>query len=315
VAAGRPEVLVLGAGVVGLTTAICLAESGVPVRVRSADDPLRTTSVLAGAMIGPTFAPPGDRLREWERVTVEELTRTPRVPGVHLGRGLLTARPAGMKPPFADAIPGFQPAAPGELPEGFGTGFWVTLPLVDMAPYMAYLVERLRAAGVDVEVRPVASLAEAAREASRVVNCTGLASRELAGDPEVRPVRGIKVVVANPGLETFFLEAPLTPAWASYFPHGDHVVLGGVAEVGADGPEVSAEEVDDLMRRCVEVEPRLAGAAILEQRVGLRPGRPSIRLEAETIEGALCVHNYGHGGIGVTMAWGCAREAASLLEA
>jgi D-amino-acid oxidase len=39
-----------------------------------------------------------------------------------------------------------------------------------------------------------------------------------------------------------------------------------------------------------------------------------VRLEAEPGDGGapLTVHNYGHGGAGITLSWGCAREAAGL---
>ena len=32
-----------------------------------------------------------------------------------------------------------------------------------------------------------------------------------------------------------------------------------------------------------------------------RPGRPSVRLEREIIDGVSVVHNYGHGGSGITV--------------
>ena len=61
------------------------------------------------------------------------------------------------------------------------------------------------------------------------------------------------------------------------------------------------------------IEPRLNGARVLGHRVGLRPFRPQVRVEAEPPgPGPLVVHNYGHGGAGVTLSWGCAREAAAL---
>ena len=54
---------------------------------------------------------------------------------------------------------------------------------------------------------------------------------------------------------------------------------------------------------------------MLEHRVGLRPGRPEIRLERETLpDGVPCVHNYGHGGSGVTLSWGCAEETLRLVR-
>jgi D-amino-acid oxidase len=70
---------------------------------------------------------------------------------------------------------------------------------------------------------------------------------------------------------------------------------------------------DRLLAAAAAVEPRLAGVAVLEHRVGLRPGRPYVRLEAEVLaDGRQVVHNYGHGGAGVSLSWGCAAEAARL---
>jgi D-amino-acid oxidase len=309
------DVLVIGAGIIGLTTAIRAAEAGLGVLVRAAAPPRETTSVVAGAMVGPLLTPPGDRARRWGQATVDELTARPGIPGVRVTRGLLAARPAGMVPPLAEEIPGFRLCAPDELPAGFGTGFWVELPLVDTPAYLDHLVERLHASGGELQIGTVASLADAARLAHRVANCSGLGARELVPDPAVQPVRGPKVVVENPGLDTFFMEAPLGPAWIAYLPHGDHVVLGGRAVAGDDTLEPDPDEAAEILRACAEVEPRLAGARILEHRVGLRPGRPAVRLEAETVDGAVVVHNYGHGGEGVMLSWGCAAEAVDLLTA
>jgi D-amino-acid oxidase len=309
------EVLVIGAGVIGLTTAIRAAEAGLGVLVRAAAPPRETTSVVAGAMVGPLLTPPGDRARGWGQATIDELTAGPGVPGVRVTRGLLAARPVGMLPPFAEEIPGFRLCAPEELPAGFGTGFWVELPLVDTPTYLDHLVERLHAAGGELQIATVGTLADAARLAPRVANCSGLGARELVPDPGVQPVRGPKVVVENPGLDTFFMEAPLGPAWTAYLPHGDHVVLGGRAVAGDDNLEPDPDEAAEILRACAEVEPRLAGARMLEHRVGLRPGRAAVRLEAETVAGSLVVHNYGHGGEGVMHSWGCAAEAVALLTA
>jgi D-amino-acid oxidase len=50
--------------------------------------------------------------------------------------------------------------------------------------------------------------------------------------------------------------------------------------------------------------------------VGLRPARSEVRLEATTLaDGRPLVHNYGHGGSGFTLSWGCADEVARLVLA
>jgi D-amino-acid oxidase len=57
----------------------------------------------------------------------------------------------------------------------------------------------------------------------------------------------------------------------------------------------------------------VAECAVVSVAVGLRPARPAVRLEAEARPGGTIVHNYGHGGAGVTLSWGCAAAATDLL--
>ncbi|MGV9764031.1 FAD-dependent oxidoreductase [Micromonospora tulbaghiae] len=306
----RPDVVVLGAGVSGLSTGIRLAESGARVLVRTAAPPAHTTSALAGAMIGPNLSPPGDPQRAWTDESLRVFGDEP-MPGVAWRDGTLAARPAGATPPFAEQTPGFRPLGEDERPAGFGTAFAVRLPLVDMPVYLAYLLERFRDAGGEVRVAPVGSLDEAATVAPVVVNCAGLGARTLTGDGELHPVRGPRVVVRNPGLDRFFMEAPMAPTWASIFPHGDHVVLGG-GQRHSDDATPDPAEAADIVARCAAVEPALAGVEVLEHTVGLRPGRATPRVETERRGDALVVHNYGHAGNGVMLSWGCARDAAAL---
>ena len=67
--------------------------------------------------------------------------------------------------------------------------------------------------------------------------------------------------------------------------------------------------------RCAEVEPRFAGASVLEVQVGLRPEREEgVHLAVQEVDGAVCVHNVGHGGSGVSQSWGTAQAALALLD-
>jgi D-amino-acid oxidase len=92
-------------------------------------------------------------------------------------------------------------------------------------------------------------------------------------------------------------------------PRRDTVVLGGTALEGDADERVRAETAADILQRAISLMPALAGAEVLAHRVGLRPARPSVRLERE----GDVVHCYGHGGAGVTLAYGCAQDVADLL--
>lgn len=264
------DVVVVGAGVIGLTTGICLAEQGLRVQLRSTLAPSATTSAVASAMVGPSVAAPDDPATAWARTSIEEFTALASVPdaGVTLRRGRLASRGSG--PP----LPGFQPCSPDELPTGFAAAWWTTLPLVEMEVYLAHLVSRLAEAGGQIAYQEVRSLPDLARQAPLLANCAGLGARELVPDPTVRPVRGQHVIVDNPGLDEFFVEAPFGPAWAAYWPYPGHVVLGGTIADGDDNPEPDPAIADEILQRCLEVEPRLRGARSVATRwVCARAGR------------------------------------------
>ncbi len=182
-----------------------------------------------------------------------------------------------------------------------------------MPRYLEYLRLRLTATGGTIEIRRLRSLAEAASLAPLVATCPGVGARALVPDRSVRPVRGQHVIVENPGLDTFFIEAPVGPSWTSFLPYGGHVVLGGIAVDDDWSLEPDLQVAEQILARCAAAEPRLAGGRVIGHRVGLRPARPQVRLEVEELEGTRIVHNYGHGGNGVALSWGCAHEASALL--
>jgi len=308
------DVLVIGAGISGLTCAVRLAEAGHRVRVRTADPPHETTSQVAGALWGSTFAGPAERAGEWARASHAAFAALAGVPnsGVALRPGTLLATRGAPPPP--ELFPGvaLRPCAP---PRGIPAAWRATLPVVDVPRHLDHLVARLEARRVPVAVDPVGSLEEAAAEAPVVVHCAGLGARELAGDGALRAVRGQHVVVEDPGLEDgFAMTEPLGPAWAGWVAHGDRVVLGGVAQEDDEDRAPRAADAEGILARCAAIEPRLAGARVLAHEVGLRPARPVVRVEAERVGEALVVHDYGHGGCGVGLSWGCAGEVVRLVE-
>jgi len=315
VSSGRPDVVVVGAGVIGMTTAVCLAEAGMLVVIRSAEAPRDTTSAAAGALCGPTITGPEDSRTGWGLVSDAEFAVLAAQPetGVRLMRGRLVSRIGQAAPAWALRVPGYLRCPAEQMPSGFSVGFWVRIPAADMPRYLDYLFGRFLAAGGRLELGTLNNLAEAAALAPVVVNCSGAYARDLAADANVHPVLGQHVILENPGLDTFLHEYDAPSAWTAFLPHGERVLLGGVAvengwQRGSD-PQVTRQ----ILTRCIEVEPRLAGARILGVQIGLRPARATVRLEEEPFTGARCIHNYGHGGSGVSLSWGCARTVLGMI--
>ncbi|WP_121162406.1 FAD-dependent oxidoreductase [Micromonospora pisi] len=314
--AANMDVLVVGAGVTGLTTAVCLAESGRSVLVRTRERPAETTSYAAGAIWGRVIAA-HERAAHWGQQTLALLKPLARATGtgVRLVTGLEATRTWSPPHPWLTEVDDFELCRPAELPSGFVSGWRYTAPVIDMPRYLDYLVHRLSRAGGRIERATVDSLTEVAAEAPVVVNCTGSSARELVPDSEVRPTRGQLVVVDNPGVDWFFAESSNELAELTYFlPHGDHVVLGGTMEPEHCDATPREETAAAIVRRCAAVEPALARARVLSHRVGFRPVRPQVRLDVINVDGSQVIHNYGHGGSGISLSWGCALDVLDMIE-
>ncbi|MFE3771864.1 FAD-dependent oxidoreductase [Streptomyces sp. NPDC059122] len=340
-----PEICVVGGGVIGLTSAIVLAEAGYRVRVVARDAAGDTTSAVAGGLCWPYRIQPYEDAIRWSlrsldvltglaarpaetgsRLVTGTLASTPGARSGHGGRGghghdggdeSAAAGPEEGLGAWYAAVPGLRRARAEELPPGCGAGWRARTPLVEMPVHLRYLKRRLVAAGGSVVAGPVASLAEAADGVRAVVNCSGLGARELVPDPGVQPVQGQLVIVENPGIEEWFTAADAGAVDTTYLlPQPFGLVLGGTAREGAWSREPDPAVAEAIVARCARYFPEVARARVLAHRVGLRPARPAVRLAAERLpDGTVCVHNYGHGGAGVTVSWGCADEVLRLVRA
>jgi D-amino-acid oxidase len=312
----RADVILVGCGVIGLTAAVRMREAGLDVRIVTAALPLETTSSVAAALWYPYKAYPEDRVLFWGSRTFEvfeELTRVPES-GVRMREGVEIWREPVPDPWWASAVPGVRRCTEDELPPGYSDGHVFTAPVAEMPVYLGYLLDRFIGSGGHVEHRAVSSLEEAG-DGHVVVNCAGLGARELVGDSSMEPIRGQIVRVRNPGLERFVLDEENPEGITYVIPRSEDCILGGTAEEGEWDTEPDPKVAADILRRCTALEPRLAEAEVLEHRAGLRPGRPEIRLEREDVAyGPPRIHNYGHGGSGITLSWGCAEETLRLVR-
>lgn len=312
-----PDVVIIGAGVSGLTTGVTLAESGLKVRVIAERMPSRTTSAQAGASWGP-YMVSDDRVLRWSRESYDVFAETARdtASGVRMIYGTEAFYERVAEPPsWAVSVPDYRRGLPEGLPSHYVDGWRYTIPVIEMITYLNFLSDRFVAAGGVIEIRgPLRSFREVPR-AGAIVNCTGLESGWLVPDAAMRPSRGQLVVAGNPGIDTFFQDNPPGDHLTYIVPHGDIVILGGHAGDTPSGSRPDPAITKAILKRCAAVDPRLEGVTVIGHRVGFRPGRSEVRVERDPRTDMKLIHNYGHGGSGVTLSWGCAREVAKLLEA
>ena len=256
-----PDAVVVGAGVIGLTSAVLLAESGLAVECWTADPPAETTSRVAGALwaASPLQEDPDGSLVRWARASLETFVQLAGQPstGVRVAHGTVASREQRSAP--LQMFPGLRLQA-ADPPHGCLAAFELDAPLIDMGRYLEYLQQRLRGAGATIVARRAALAVRARRprtagrqlQRPRSARAGGRRTRSAA-------VRGQHVVVANPGLEEFFMEDRGAPEWACWFPHGERIVLGGVAQPGAVDLQPDAGGLRAaILERCAALEPRLA---------------------------------------------------------
>ena len=366
------NILVVGAGVSGLTTAARLLEAGHRVVIWAREGPRYTTSSVAAAVWLP-YAVGGAGADDWAiasyDVFARELAARTSETGVVMRslHSLLNAK--------EEQAPAWLPRLNGrelttdELPPGYPAGYTFESPVIDMSLYLRYLERRVIEGGARIEEWDVASWAEAfgawagifadddqaLSQPRVVVNCAGLSARDLVAEDAndsadgrgVRPARGQVVRIAANGFDRVLLEErePTRPTYI--VPRVNDIVLGGSYEEDKEMRAVDPIMRADILRRCArlllgydkgfamslaalvggetaEEFRALVGAEFADTPAarpasapddcGLRPVRAEVALKRQILApDCYVIHNYGHGGAGVTLSWGCAQEVVALV--
>ncbi|NND00046.1 MAG: FAD-binding oxidoreductase [Gammaproteobacteria bacterium] len=194
--------------------------------------------------------------------------------------------------------------------------FRVVLPVIDVPVFMPYLKTEIQSIGAALHLRHLDSPQQLFPEFDLVVNCSGVHARSFVADEAVFPVRGQVVRVSLPaGLRHSTRLYQQDDRFTLVLPRSDDVILGGTSQSGDWDREPRAKDTITIVERCAELVPQIADCKILGSAVGLRPARKAVRLELEMIKGSQpVIHNYGHGGSGFTVAWGCADEVLQLTN-
>src|ERR1700736_3247205 len=309
----KPRVAVVGAGVSGLTCAVLFAEHGYQTAIFTDEMGMKTTSAAAGAIWFPYDVEPLEAAIGWALKSYgafDSLRYRPET-GVSVIELRTFCRSGTVTIPDWAKRLGAVSLTPPNLVEMFPDGFAMNVPLIDTTIYLPYLTSRFIASGgaIRCNVR-FNRLDEVPSEFTIVVNCAGIGARQLVPDDDLEPHRGQVVIVPKLELNGAVVcdDAPLMYA----IPRTNDCVFGGTNEL-SDNRQPDAATTKAIVDECSRVV-NIPSPPVLAERVGLRPFRRSgVCLEADRLgSGRTVIHNYGHGGSGFTLSWGCAEEVLRL---
>ncbi|MEP7092166.1 MAG: FAD-dependent oxidoreductase, partial [Nocardioidaceae bacterium] len=262
------RVIVVGAGVVGLSCAVRLLEAGHVVDVVARDLPLETTSAVAAALWYPHRAYPFGRVTAWSAIsyTAFEALAEDERSGVRMLPGTEVLHARTSDPWWRDAVPTLTRVEALAAPYADGWSF--VAPILEMPVYLPWLVRRVEALGGTLTRMALTALPD---QADVVVNATGLGARRMADDPSMMPVRGQVVYVEQVGLDRWWLDGS-GPVYV--VPRSRDIVVGGTDDEGEWDRRPDPDVAKLLAERAIELVPLLARAGVLGHRVGLRPVRP-----------------------------------------
>jgi D-amino-acid oxidase len=308
-------VAIVGAGVSGLTCAVVFADRGYRTAIFAEQVGSGTTSAAAAAIWYPYDAGPSDKTIAWaletyrtlfdlasdtcSGVSIIELREFSRTGQIEIPEW---ARPLGAR------------WLRSEIPAAFVSGFALNVPLMDATIYLDYLARRFREAGGEIHPNKCfAKLEDVDPAFDLVINCTGIGARTLMQDSDLEPHRGQVVIVPKIDLSCAVVcnDSPLMYA----IPRTKDCVFGGTNQLSDDciiDPSATARMVAECSRVLNINQPD-----VLAERVGIRPFRRSgVRVErAQLRDGRVLIHDYGHGGSGFTLSWGCAETVDRIATA
>jgi D-amino-acid oxidase len=311
------SVAIVGSGVSGLTSAVLFAERGFRAEIFADAIGQHTTSAAAAAVWFPYDAEPADKVISWALQTysvLADLAREDSRSGVSMIELRQFSRAGDIQIPDWARSLGASAISTGVekfLPV-FSSGYTITVPLTDTTIYLDYLALRFVKAGGRINANiHLEKLEEIDPKFDLVINCTGVGARALVPDTDLEPHRGQVVIVPRIDNLTCAVvcdDPPLTYA----IPRTNDCVFGGTNEI-SDSRDPDSAVTSGILSECSRAL-NISAPKILAERVGLRPFRKSgVRLEPGRLhDGRAVIHNYGHGGSGFTLSWGCARQVLDL---
>lgn len=307
------SVTVVGSGIIGLTSAIALQEAGFQVKIISKEPFKKSLSNKVGAIWFPFEIAPKEKTNTWASMAYYRYQEE-----INSGNGVtfipfINAYTSESNNDWTAQLPDgkVRKATKEELPKGIDQALYAEVPLVEPGLYLPFLFNQFLSKEGQFELALISSLEEMAGLDQLVVNCTGLGAKELCQDPKLYPIRG--QILRCEKLDSISFADPTKKGALRYIINrSSDTIIGGTDYENDWNPEINLEDTALILKR-IKDSGISKSPKILEELVGLRPKRTAVRFEFDP-DYPNVFHNYGHGGAGYTVAWGCAMELAEVLK-
>ena len=347
------KVCVIGSGIIGLGSALRFLEGGHKVTIVSDSTHFMPTSPVSAAFWFPyACSLPVEQEIALAEPTYHYLKECMQSidSGISIRRGRAyfdetVELTETTTPWWARLDTNFRQLASTEIPAALRhdqvvgpiAGGWAfEVPVIHIPTFLTWLQRKTEALGGEVKEQRVMSLDEIDTSYDWIVNCAGGWATHLTSDPFLVGYQGTVVELPGEplGAELLFLEKGKSSTLPTYIvPQGSRTILGGTLkpiaklgepwQTGSDGAKnqwVSTDdEVAGIIERCQIVSGQtiaLVPGSSWKTKAGLRPVRfrSPPRIELDSNSQRTIVHNYGHGGSGVTFFWGSAQTAYDLAQ-
>ena len=311
----KPDAAVIGSGVIGLTSAIRLLEAGFNVKIIAKDLPPNTTSNVAAALWHPGGVT-GKREQTWCKLGLDVFKEfaKDKASGIKFVT-LHELSDRAFEDEGLELSDDLNQADIGLFPEPWRYGYQFTTARIDVPSYMPFLVNQFEGLGGILNQRSVEDIDELSQNYDLIVNASGIGAKLLINDDAVYPIRGQVISVKKPeDLEDDIIHVHTEEIFTYIVPRENDCILGGTYQEHDDNLIMDEAIAEAILERTSQFITAFKKPEILAHKVGLRPGRQNVRLELETRNNTPIIHNYGHGSIGHTLAWGCAKDVANLAQ-
>ncbi|MEP7319988.1 MAG: FAD-dependent oxidoreductase [Panacibacter sp.] len=308
-------IAIIGAGISGMSTAYLLKDKGYNISIYAKAFSPNITSNRAAAFWFPYHIRNDKRGINWCGTTYDYYKAFAQQPetGISMKQliKVLQNDVEEEEPIWIDFMPegSYRIMATNELQQGFAKGYDITVPLIETQIFLPFLQEQLLQSGIRFIDQEIGNFEELTTDFDMVINCSALGSRKLCNDSGIIPVRGqVGLLAPTEGIPIYLdNEKPLYVV-----PRKDAIIVGGTYEEGVETETTEPETIARLLSNAYEVFPQLKQQEVIGSWAGLRPYRADVRVEKEP--GKNIIHNYGHGGSGFTLAFGCATTVMDLVQ-